>query len=64
MIKYQPFSAKSIEKAVRQGDLNEVKRLLEVIGRKNPIIVHMPPEIKTELWDRYNKRAAQVLGNL
>ena len=62
MIKYQSFSAKSIEKAIREGNLDEVKRLLEAVGRKNPIVVHLPTEIKTELWEKYNERAAQVLG--
>ena len=50
----EPRKAESIEKAVRSGNVQEVKQLLQDIQRKNPIITLQPDELRRDhKWRKY-----------
>ena len=61
MVSIEPSKAKPIERAVRLGDLQGLKKLLQENDMKNPIISLQPIELPA-LWEKYTERAAEALG--
>ena len=64
LVASEPRKAKSIEKAVRSGNVQEVKQLLQDIQRKNPIITRQPEELKRDhRWRKYERSAREAFKN-